>query len=105
MDRLLSYNWPGNVRELENAIERCVVINPRDTIEIQDLPPGIVAYKGSGNEFLGNVKLEEAIDNTEKNVIIKTLGECDGNRTKASILLGISRRSLHRKILKYNIED
>jgi Nif-specific regulatory protein len=104
MEKLLIYNWPGNIRELENVIERCVVISSRNIIDVDDLPPSIAKYSTKENE--GNyAKLDEAIDNTERDVIIKTLKECNGNRTKASTVLGISRRSLHRKIAKYNIED
>ena len=51
------------------------------------------------------ISLDSVIDNAEKEVLIKALKQCNGNRTKASELLGISRRSLHRKILKYTIED
>lgn len=104
MEKLTNYNWPGNIRELENAIERCVVISSKNIIDVEDLPPLIANYCSKENEGI-SAKLDEAIDNTERDVIIKTLKECNGNRTKASIVLGISRRSLHRKIAKYNIED
>lgn len=104
MEKLVSYKWPGNIRELENAIERCVVISSKNIIDLEDLPPLITNYSSKENEG-SFAKLDDAIDNTEKDVIITTLKECNGNRTKASIVLGISRRSLHRKIAKYNIED
>jgi len=104
MEKMTSYNWPGNIRELENAIERCVVISSKNIIDIEDLPPLVANYCVKENEGI-SAKLDDAIDNTERDVIIRTLKECNGNRTKASIVLGISRRSLHRKIAKYNIED
>lgn len=104
MEKLVNYNWPGNIRELENIIERCVVISSKNVIDVDDLPPAVLQSSCKENEGY-YARLDAAIDNTEKDVIIKTLRECGGNRTKASVVLGISRRSLHRKISKYNIEE
>jgi transcriptional regulator with PAS, ATPase and Fis domain len=106
LDKLINYKWPGNIRELENAIERCVVITSGDDIDIDDLPPLIAGFNSGKEEAVAHyTKLDDVVDTAERDVIIKTLNDCGGNRTKASIMLGISRRSLQRKILKYNIED
>lgn len=102
---LTNYIWPGNIRELENVIERCVVITMEEIIEVEDLPHYIINFNTNPIEENESNSLDNALDSTEKNIIIKTLRECKGNRTKASEVLGISRRSLHRKIAKYNIED
>ncbi|MBV7276281.1 sigma-54-dependent transcriptional regulator [Clostridium thailandense] len=104
IDKLMYYNWPGNIRELENVIERCVVITRGDLIQLGDLPEYIVNYKEDAEEEL-EYNLNSAVDNAEREIIIKILKECNGNRTKASEILGISRRSLHRKIIKYNIDE
>lgn len=101
--QLINYNWPGNIRELENVIERCVVISNSKVIDINDIPKYI--WESDKCEDGNQGKLNDVVDVAEKNIIIKALEECDGNRTKASEVLGISRRSLHRKISKYNIED
>lgn len=101
--KLVAYNWPGNIRELQNIIERCVVITQRDTIDVEDLPLNISRFEELRETDEEISILEEALDGTEKEVILKALKESNGNRTKASEVLGISRRSLHRKILKYNI--
>lgn len=104
MKSFIDYNWPGNIRELENLIERYVVITKGDLIDKIDLPDKV----NRSNEKLNTIevdKLDSVLDNAEKDMIIKALKECMGNRTKASEILGISRRSLHRKIVKYNIED
>lgn len=101
---LKGYNWPGNIRELENVIERCVVITPGRKINTEDLPEYIISYDEL-EDAENSGELNKVVDNAEKNMIIKALKECDGNRTKTSEILGISRRSLHRKILKYSIED
>lgn len=103
--KLMNYSWPGNIRELENIIERCVVITPRNFITEEDLPAHIKRSSEVQNDDEENSKLDDVLDCAEKDIIIKTLKECNGNRTKASEILGISRRSLHRKIIKYNIED
>ena len=105
-EKLNNYYWPGNVRELENIIERCVVVTTGNLIDIKDLPSDIIDCSENLPSTNGAIpKLDDAVDNVEREIIIKTLEECDGNRTRASEVLGISRRSLHRKIIKYNIED
>lgn len=110
MERLTAYSWPGNIRELENIIERCVVITSGDLIDIDSLPVEILSGSGAGKgEKLDagaadETKLNEAIDHKEKEVIVKVLEEHNGNKTKAALALGISRRSLHRKIQKYGLD-
>ncbi len=103
--KLLSrYNWPGNIRELENVIERCVVIINSNVINAEALPEYIINFNESAlDKDIGD--LNKAVDSAEKTMIIKALKECGGNRTKTSELLGISRRSLHRKIIKYSIDE
>ncbi|MGN0704573.1 MAG: sigma-54-dependent transcriptional regulator [Lentihominibacter sp.] len=110
MERLRNYYWPGNIRELENIIERCVVITPDDVIGEDSLPAEILSYRGENVPEEDGAKgtkelLNEAIDDKEKEVIIKVLRENNGNKTKSALALGISRRSLHRKIQKYGITD
>jgi DNA-binding NtrC family response regulator len=104
IEKLMDYNWPGNIRELENIIERCVVITHGEVIDLEDIPEYIINYKQNKEEELQH-KLNSAVDTAEREIIIKILKECGGNRTKASEVLGISRRSLHRKIIKYNIDE
>lgn len=104
LKKMMDYRWPGNIRELENAIERCVVITSGDYIDIDDLPP-LIANFNMEKEEVHYIQLDDAVDTAERDIITRTLNVCRGNRTKASIMLGISRRSLQRKILKYNIED
>ncbi len=113
MKYLMNYNWPGNIRELENIIERCVVITESDVIDADSLPQEILSYgrqtvSASGTNVTSGSSeplLNSAIDDREKEVIIKSLRDHDGNKTKTALALGISRRSLHRKIQKYEIAD
>jgi len=105
MEKLINYHWPGNIRELENIIERCVVVTPGNLISLQDLPSKILESSRSQEpESYSSMKLDDTVDQVEKEVIMKTLNENGGNRTKTAERLGISRRSLHRKLNKYHLE-
>ena len=100
------YRWPGNIRELENIVERCVVISSSSIVKISCLPYEI---REAGNSYAPTNEpeplLNSAIDAIEHEVIQKALMEANGNKTKASLALGISRRSLHRKLQKYEMLD
>ncbi|OGV45556.1 MAG: transcriptional regulator [Lentisphaerae bacterium GWF2_44_16] len=105
LSALCSYNWPGNVRELKNCVERMVVLSRSNTLEIENIPLSIRGMKlGSekGCQESGFSTLD--LDRNEKMLIQKALDECAGNRTKAALKLGISRRTLHRKLNEYNME-
>ncbi|MBN7773650.1 sigma-54-dependent transcriptional regulator [Clostridium aminobutyricum] len=106
LDCLKNYYWPGNIRELENIIERCVVISSGSIIHVNCLP---IEIRESNMDFAVNQEnetmLNAAIDNREKEVILKAIQENNGNKTKAALALGISRRSLHRKLQKYDMVD
>lgn len=102
---LKAYNWPGNIRELENVIERCIVLAQDDLIGLDVLPDNIRNNRNDNKKTWEQEKLSDAVDGKEREILIEALKECGGNRTRASERLGISRRSLHRKLLKYEIED
>jgi transcriptional regulator with PAS, ATPase and Fis domain len=105
LQKLIAYEWPGNIRELENTIERCVVVTSGSLITLGDLPENILDRETPDTSAAEAKTLGDAVDSAEKNAILKVLEECCGNGTQVSQELGISRRSLHRKLLKYNIED
>ncbi len=104
MDLLTKYRWPGNVRELENTIERAVVLTRETVIKPTDLPEDILnAVKGSEdittsgrvlNIPVGKVPLKEI----EKMVMEETLKQAKGNKNIASKILGVSKRTLYRKM-------
>jgi len=104
LDKLMRYNWPGNVRELENVIERTVIMSYEQLISADALP-----NLQSENNLKENPQEEElrpgrSIKDVEKELIINTLEQENGNITKAAMLLGISRRTLHNKINEYKIK-
>lgn len=106
MQALVNYSWPANVRELRNAIEGAVALCKGDKITLRDLPPTVRGLAGGppsaerGLPATGTTTLQEA----EKQLIIRALQECEGNRTLAARKIGISRRTLHRKLHEYHLE-
>ncbi len=110
MNALLFYKWPGNVRELRTAIERAVVLARGDKITLQDLPPAIRAGTEAAREQ-GTLPPEQIakgvlpLREVERQMFINALKACEGNRTEAAKRLGVSRRTLHRKIHEFNLED
>jgi DNA-binding NtrC family response regulator len=107
MDALLAYSWPGNVRELRTAIEHAVVLSRGDKIGLRDLPATVRGEeRGMGTTGVksilagGTITVKEA----EKELIVQALKECRGNRSEAARKLGMSRRTLHRKLHTYHLE-
>ncbi len=99
---LLHYPWPGNVRELRNAVESMVVRARGNILTQADLPPEIgprPTGDAEGWEFLAGRTAEEV----ERNHIRVTLAMTDGNRLKAASAMGISERTLYRKIKEYGL--
>ena len=95
---LTSYDWPGNIRELRNIIERMVVMSSETVLTSDDIPKDII-LKGEGTGALldQNVNIQDA----EKELIIQKLKRFSGNKSKAAKELGISRRTLYRKLEEY----
>jgi two-component system, NtrC family, response regulator AtoC len=111
MDGLLGYNWPGNVRELRTAIEHGVVMATGPKITLRDLPMAVrqaadtAAHRAiSSPSAFGVGEKSSPLDlhETEKKLIMQALGATNGNVTAAAKKLGISRRTLHRKINEMN---
>jgi transcriptional regulator with PAS, ATPase and Fis domain len=94
----MAYDWPGNIRELENVLERAVLVTTANFIRVQDIPTYI------SRRVTKQSPQSLTLDEVEKNHIQSVLTITGGNRTKAASILGISRRALYRKILKYNLK-
>jgi DNA-binding NtrC family response regulator len=100
MDAILEYDWPGNVRELRAAVEHGVVMASSQKITLRDLPAGLRSQKGHGTAAPpSGLNLQE----TETALILRALDDSRGNRTEAARMLGISRRTLHRRLKELNI--
>ena len=104
MSALCSYPWPGNIRELKNCVERMVVLTRSNTIDLDNVPINIreKLTPGISKTILSSSSCD--LERNEKMLISRALEECGGNRTKAAEKLGISRRTLHRKLTLYGIE-
>src|SRR6185295_1023868 len=96
---LTAYPWPGNVRELENTIERLVVFS-RGRIDVQDLPPAIVAAPPIQERLFQDLP---ALEELERRYLIHVLDAVGGNRSRAAEVLGIDRRTLYRMAERFGI--
>ncbi len=104
MDLLLAYDWPGNVRELRTAIEHGVVMSNDPVIDIHHLPQFLLFRRAAGGDSppLPKITLDASAEfnlhELETNTIRSALSSAGGNRTHAADLLGVSRRTLQRKL-------
>jgi transcriptional regulator with PAS, ATPase and Fis domain len=107
LEWLSAQPWPGNVRELENAVERAVVLASSPAL-------GIVDFQPRGRSIgIGAVATTDApaapdemasLDSVERSHILRVLAACQGQKTKASAILGINRTTLWKKLRQYGIE-
>lgn len=107
LDALMRYHWPGNIRELENVVERAVILTSDEYVPFSELPESI---RGATSDPLmeqvrQGIRPGMTIREMEKELIIKTLEDNDGNRTRSSRILGITRRTLQLKLKEYGIDQ
>jgi len=101
-ERLLAYDWPGNVRELENCIERAVALARFNHLTVEDLPEKIRAYRADRFVMSANDAQEiVSIDELERRYILRVIKLLGGNKARAAQLLGLDRRTLYRKLERY----
>jgi DNA-binding NtrC family response regulator len=117
---LINHEWSGNVRELENAIERAIIIASGRQIELDDLPENIskrafeahamarqerARAAGEGRDISLEISLPASMDEIERHVIEATLDYADGDKSRASRLLNIGRKTLYRKLELYESSE
>ncbi len=112
---LTAYSWPGNVRELRNTVERMVVMARGTSLTLNDVPAdlrqavadSIQAGDADANGEASDPAAAPTLDITENEraLIVRALRECNGNKSEAARKLGISRRTLHRRIHQYGLES
>lgn len=98
LDRLARYDWPGNVREVQNLIQRAVAI-----AEGSAVAPDLIFMDEKPADRVSR-DTPRTIDEMERQLILKTLGDLGGNRTHAARVLGISLRTLRNKLKEYRME-
>ena len=105
--RLYTYAWPGNVRELRNCLERAAAISLSDTIEasqipfLNDEPSGIAVSSSAQAVASAPQSAPVTLEELEREHILRVLSQSDGNRERAAAILGISSRTLYRKLREY----
>ena len=92
---MLKYSWPGNIRELRNCVESAVVMCTENEIKLEDLPP---VLQQSSNEKTIQIPLGITLEEAETIIINENLAYNNGNKSKTAEILGIGRKTLHRKI-------
>ncbi|HZP48924.1 MAG TPA: sigma-54 dependent transcriptional regulator [Vicinamibacterales bacterium] len=104
---LQAYTWPGNVRELRNVIERLMIMVPGDVITADDLgfldPSGFARGAPPADAPEGRLTLHEARDRFERDLILRTLAEQQGNMSRTAEVLGVERSNLYRKMKAFGI--
>ena len=125
LDLLARYAWPGNVRELENVMERAVILMPGEHIDARELPQRLFPdrlRRGPDVKEAGVTRGEAAaegvaqalpergdgrlptLEEVEREVILRTLARCGGNKSEAARVLGITRKTLHARLNRYGAE-
>jgi DNA-binding NtrC family response regulator len=99
MDALRSYSWPGNVRELRNVVVKAALLTEEDEIDLNDLPESLCEMEVSSN-LAGRT-----LDEMEQRAIFDALSETGGRQDRAARMLGISQRTLIRKLKIYNNQE
>lgn len=107
IEAVARYGWPGNVRELSNAVEHAYILSKQDQIVLTDLPNAVT--KASQSETQTSLRQDvqglTTLAQAEAELIARALRASGGNQSKASELIGIERHRLHRKIVRYGLED
>jgi DNA-binding NtrC family response regulator len=115
LDRMMAYSWPGNVRELENYVERAIALSDSDVLDLDDLPPKLVAaptlpesplelpINTSGGSQAAT--LNDQVEALERHLIVAALQRANYNQTKAAEILGTTRRILKYKMDKLDIAE
>jgi len=109
-EMLLRYEWSGNIRELENIIERMMLLAKNNVITAREVPDEfkltidkIVTAHANGDKKPFKEYMRDQVENVEKQMIIKCLEECAGNVTQAAKKMGLSRKGLQLKMIKYSL--
>jgi transcriptional regulator with PAS, ATPase and Fis domain len=108
--RLYTYAWPGNVRELRNCLERAAAISLSDTIEASQIPflnseaGGVTASSSVQAAAATPQSAPVTLEELEREHILRVLHDSDGNRERAAAILGISSRTLYRKLREYETQ-
>lgn len=99
---LYAYDWPGNIRQLRNCLESAVVMSSDNTIRLSDLPEPI---RDAEQTAAIHIQIGTPLAEAEQHIIMETLAAYKGNKSKTADILGIGRKTLHRKLDEYTADD
>jgi len=103
--RLCDYEWPGNVRELRNCLERAVALTRFVDIAVEDLPERVAKYRRSHVVVASDDPSELVpMEEVERRYILRVVETVGGNKTMASKILGLDRKTLYRKLERYKLD-
>jgi DNA-binding NtrC family response regulator len=107
LEAFSKYDWPGNVRELKNLLESLVVLSGKRMLTAEDLPERLFPQGAGddGEDTDAGTESELNLTRLSKQAILKALEACHGNRTEAAKQLGISRRTLHRRLNEFGLRE
>jgi DNA-binding NtrC family response regulator len=102
-EKLLGYAWPGNVRELQNCVERAVALTRYEQLVVEDLPEKIRNYRSTQLVLGGDDPSElPPMEEVERRYVLRVLEAVGGNKTLAAQILGFDRKTLYRKLERYD---
>ena len=102
---LVSYTWPGNVRELENTIERAILLNRTDVLEVSDLPEKLSHPQPEAPVVREAEPATPTLESIEKAYIHYVMSQTRGKKSEAARILGIDASTLYRKIDRYRLDE
>lgn len=104
MEKLVKYAWPGNVRKLMNAVERAVVLSRLEYLDADELLLLMVDNQITGGNDQPSLP-ENLLDEVEKRSILELVNACGGNKSEAARRLSITRKTLRKKLDKFESTD
>jgi DNA-binding NtrC family response regulator len=103
LEVLANYSWPGNVRELENVIERAVILEETQEIQVEALPEKLRSRERSDQQLITD-RAQVTLEELEKEYLLKVLEDTNWQKKRASAILGINASTLYRKIQRYGLD-
>jgi DNA-binding NtrC family response regulator len=100
LDSMMSYNWPGNVRELKNYVQRAYIMAPTDSVNTAAVPLQISLSKPSVGTAV-TIPFGTSLAEADRQLILATLDQCGGVKTRAAEILGISLKTLYNRLVEY----
>jgi DNA-binding NtrC family response regulator len=104
LDALRRYDWPGNVRELENVIHRAVVLTTGPVVHLQDVPLDVAMPETVSLRARDSLPLREALDEFERQYVLRTLEGTQWNVSRTARQLGVHRNTVLAKLATWGVQ-